>query len=338
MNMPKYICLQQQEQYLGDYSIVPLRYEDRFSIMKWRNEQIYHLRQARPLTEDDQQLYFDNVVSKLYDNPKPDQILFSYLEKGVCIGYGGLVHINWIDRNGEISFIMDTQLEAEHFAEHWSNYLTMLKAVAFDDLGLHKIYTYAFDLRPHLYTMLEANGYKREATLKEHCLFNGEYKDVVLHSLWNDRYEVINYVDCTKEQNLDILALRNRDDVRSWMVNPEVIPEENHFKFVESLKGNPNRLYYAIYKNGVLMGTYNLTNEGDGVWERGIIANPTTQGTGQTEKWERQILNSLPSEIKAVSAKVKQDNLRSIKYHEKLGYKEQSRDNEYIYYILRLHE
>ena len=336
--MPKYICLQQQEQHLGDYSIVPLRYEDRFSIMKWRNEQIYHLRQVRPLTEDDQQRYFDNVVSKLYDNPKPDQILFSYMEKGVCIGYGGLVHINWSDRNGEISFIMDTQLEKEHFAEHWSNYLAMLKAVAFEDLGLHKIYTYAFDLRPHLYTMLEANGYKREATLKEHCLFNGEYKDVVLHSLWNDRYEVINYVDCTREQNLEILALRNRDDVRSWMVNPEVIPEENHFKFVESLKGNPNRLYYAIYKNGLLVGTYNLTNEGDGVWERGIIANPSTQGTGQTEKWERQILSSLPSEIKAVSAKVKQDNMRSIKYHEKLGYKEQSRENEYIYYILRLHE
>ncbi len=336
--MSKYICLQHQEQHLGNYSIVPLRYEDRFSIMKWRNEQIYHLRQARPLTEEDQQRYFDNVVTKLYDNPKPDQILFSYLEKGVCIGYGGLVHINWIDRNGEISFIMDTQLEAEHFAEHWSNYLTMLKVVAFEDLGLHKIYTYAFDLRPHLYTMLEANGYKREATLKEHCLFNGEYKDVVLHSLWNGRYEVINYVDCTREQNLDILALRNSDEVRSWMVNPEVISEENHFKFVESLKGNPDRLYYAIYQNGVLVGTYNLTNEGDGVWERGIIANPSTQGTGQTKKWERQILSSLLSEIKAVSAKVKQDNLRSIKYHEKLGYKEQSRDKEYIYYILRLHE
>jgi len=183
--MPKYICLQHQEQHLGDYSIVPLRYEDRFSIMKWRNEQIYHLRQAHPLTEEDQQRYFDNVVSKLYDNPKPDQILFSYLEKGVCIGYGGLVHINWIDRNGEISFVMNTGLEKEHFAEHWSNYLTMLKEVAFKDLALHKIYTYAFDLRPHLYTMLENNGFQREATLKEHCLFSGEYKDVVLHSIWN---------------------------------------------------------------------------------------------------------------------------------------------------------
>ena len=126
-------------------------------IWEWRNEQIYHLRQAQPLTVDDQQRYFDNVVSKLYDNPKPDQILFSYLEKGICIGYGGLVHINWIDRNAEISFIMDTQLEAEHFADLWSKYLTLLRDVAFDDLGLHKIYTYAFDLRPHLYSVLEAS-------------------------------------------------------------------------------------------------------------------------------------------------------------------------------------
>ena len=334
--MAKYKCLKQQQFFLGDYSIVPLRYEDRFAIMKWRNEQIYHLRQARPLTENDQQRYFDNVVAKLFDKPQPDQILFSYLEKGVCIGYGGLVHINWIDRNGEISFIMDTKLEAEHFAEHWSNYLTMLKAVAFEDLGLHKIYTYAYDLRPHLYTMLEENGYIKEATLKEHCLFNGEYKDVVLHSLWNDCYEIINYVDCSKEQNLDILALRNNNDVRLWMVNPDVISEENHFRFVEGLKCSPDRLYYAIYKNGVLVGTYNLTNEGDGVWERGIIANPSTQGTGQTEKWERQILSSMPTEIKAVSAKVKQNNLRSVKYHEKFGYKEQRRDNEFIYYILKI--
>ena len=184
--MPQYICLKLQKYTLGDYSIVPLRYEDRFLIMKWRNEQIYHLRQARPLTEDDQQRYFDNVVSKLYDTPKPDQILFSYLENDNCIGYGGLVHINWIDCNAEISFIMDTRLEAEHFAEHWSNYLTMLKRVAFEDLGLHKIYTYAFDLRLHLYTMLESNGFTREATLKEHCCYNGEYKDVIIHSIWND--------------------------------------------------------------------------------------------------------------------------------------------------------
>lgn len=316
---------------------MPLRYDDRFDIMKWRNEQIYHLRQARPLTEDDQQRYFDNVVARLYDNPQPDQILFSYLEKDTCIGYGGLVHINWIDHNAEISFIMDTQLEKEHFAEHWSNYLTMLKEVAFKNLAMHKIYTYAFDLRPHLYTMLEATGFVREAILKDHCCFEGKYKDVVIHSFINYQYDIINYVDCTRKQHLEILNLRNLDDVRMWMVNPEVIPEENHFQFVERLKENTDRLYFAIYRDDLLVGTYNLTKEKDGVWERGIIANPKTKIKGETAKWEGQILANLPKKgIKAVTAKVKQDNPRSIKYHEKLGYQEQTRDNEYIYYILRL--
>ena len=335
--MANYRCLKQQEYTLGDYSIVPLRYEDMFSIMKWRNEQIYHLRQARALTKEDQQRYFDNVVAKLFDQPKPDQILFSYLEKGVCIGYGGLVHINWIDRNAEISFIMDTCLEKEHFSEHWSNFLTMLKRLAFNDLGLHKIYTYAFDLRPHLYTMLEANGFRREATLSEHCFFQGQYKDVVIHSFINKHYEVINYVDCTREQLLEILRMRNLDAIRLWMTNPEVISEENHFNFVERLKGNTDRHYYAIYRNGILVGTYNLTKEKEGVWERGIFANPVTQGKGETEQWERQILADLPEhDIKTLTAKVKLDNPKSIGYHTKLGYKEQSRDNEYIYFLLQL--
>ncbi len=150
-------------------------------------------------------------------------------------------------------------------------------------------------------------------------------------------YDIINYIDCTHEQNMDILNLRNLDNVRKWMVNPEVIPQENHFRFVESLKTNPNRLYFAIYKEGLLVGTYNLTKEEEGVWERGIIAHPSTQGTGQTEEWERQILADLPSHgIHALTAKVKQNNPRSIHYHEKIGFQEQSRDDEYIYFILRL--
>lgn len=150
-------------------------------------------------------------------------------------------------------------------------------------------------------------------------------------------YSIVNYIDCNREQQLEILNLRNLDDVRKWMVNPEIIQEDNHFKFVESLKRNPNRLYYAVYKDGFLVGTYNLTKGENGVWERGIIANPTTQGKGETIKWEQQILADLPKQgINAVTAKVKLDNPRSIKYHEKLGYQEYLRDNEYIYYILIL--
>ena len=169
----------------GNYSIVPIRMEDKLDIMKWRNEQIYHLRQNKTLTIEDQDRYFETVVKKLFGQEQPNQILFSYLENDVCIGYGGLVHISWLDKNAEISFIMNTELEKEYFQLHWVIYLGLIGQLAFNELGLHKIFTYAFDLRPHLYAVLEAADFIKEAVFKEHCLFQGEYKDVVIHSKIN---------------------------------------------------------------------------------------------------------------------------------------------------------
>ncbi|AFK01766.1 putative ribosomal-protein-serine acetyltransferase [Emticicia oligotrophica DSM 17448] len=179
-----YQCLKNQEFTFQEFSLIPLRDEDKYPIMKWRNEQIYHLRQAKPLTETDQKNYFENVVAKLFEQAKPNQILFSFLKNGECIGYGGLVHINWIDLNAEISFIMDTALEKDFFEYHWSAYLNLIKQVAFNDIGFHKIFTYAFDLRPHLYTMLLKNGFSEEARLKEHCLFEGKFIDVLIHTTY----------------------------------------------------------------------------------------------------------------------------------------------------------
>lgn len=180
-----YLILRQKSFSIGNYSLVPIRHEDRYEIMQWRNEQIYHLRQSKPLTKIAQDNYFENVVSKLFNQEKPSQILFSYLEGDKCIGYGGLVHINWIDKNAEVSFIMNTELESNYFCFHWNNYLKLLKQVAFDTLNLHKTYVYAFDLRPHLYDALEEAGYFFDCRLKDHCLFNNEYKDVIIYSLIN---------------------------------------------------------------------------------------------------------------------------------------------------------
>ena len=165
-NYNQYKCLEKQSFEYHEFSLIPIRSEDQFLIMKWRNEQIYHLRQAKPLTEIDQNNYFDNVVYKLFEQEKPKQILFSFIKNGECIGYGGLVHINWIDLNAEISFIMDTSLEIDSFEYHWSIYLSLIEQVAFQDLKFHKIFTYAFDLRPHLYPMLIKNGFKEEAAPK----------------------------------------------------------------------------------------------------------------------------------------------------------------------------
>ena len=66
---------------------------------------------TKKLTVEDQDAYFENIISTLFDQEQPKQILFSFLKDNKFIGYGGLVHINWIDKNAEISFLMNTEEE-----------------------------------------------------------------------------------------------------------------------------------------------------------------------------------------------------------------------------------
>jgi len=175
----EYKCLKKQIFEIDEYKIIPIRHEDRYDIMKWRNEQMYHLRQTAILTTEAQDLYFDKVVSNLFEKEKPDQVLFSFLENDKCIGYGGLVHLDWEKRSGEISFLISTELESEFFEKLWISFLKMIEQVAFKFLNLNKIYTFAYDLRPKLYPCLEKAEFKLEKIIEE------SNSKIVIHSKYN---------------------------------------------------------------------------------------------------------------------------------------------------------
>lgn len=183
--MKKYKSLNKNIFNHKEYSLVPIRYEDRLDIMRWRNEQIFHLRQEKLLTEETQEKYFNETISKIFVEDKPNQILFSLLKNDKCIGYGGLVHINWLDKNTELSFIMDTSLEKNDFKNIWNVFLHLIEEVAFSELKLHKIFTYAYDLRPQLYPIFENFGFKKEAELIDHKLIGATFINVIIHSKIN---------------------------------------------------------------------------------------------------------------------------------------------------------
>ena len=150
-------------------------------------------------------------------------------------------------------------------------------------------------------------------------------------------YDIINYTDCSELQQQEIFNLRNHPEIRKWMTNPEQISWKSHLSFVGKLRQSDDRIYYAVYQNSKLVGTYNLTRESDGVWERGIITSPLFQGSGSTIEMEKYILGNLPSDkFKWITAKVKLDNVRSIRYHKKVGYQEYHRNKEYIYFKLNI--
>jgi RimJ/RimL family protein N-acetyltransferase len=319
----KYKVLHKQVFSIGNFAIVPIRFEDRMAIMKWRNEQIYHLRQQKPLTIEDQDFYFNNVVTKLFDQEQPNQILFSFLENDLCIGYGGLVHINWIDKNAEISFVMKTELEKEHFIKYWSNYLMLIEEVAFNGLDFHKIYTYAFDLRPHLYETMEASGYFEEARLKEHCFFNSEFIDVVIHSKINAPKPLINkekfllrYAEIKDSELLFNWA--NDKEVRNNSINQQHINWDNHLKWFTSKLNTSETKILILECDDNALGQIRIDLVGD-FWIIDYSIDHQFRGIGLGKEIVRLILNKFPGY--KFKATVKKENMASLGVFNKLGFR-----------------
>lgn len=163
--------------------MVPVRYADRYEIMQWRNEQIDILRQKEILTEEKQDNYFREVIAKLFDEKKPTQLIFSLLLNNQLIGYGGLVHIDWNKRTAEISFLNKTERanDLKKFAQDWIAFLDMIEKVAFKNANLYSINTYAYNLRPYLYPILESAGFIKDENKKRSLIDTDKYSDIVIH-------------------------------------------------------------------------------------------------------------------------------------------------------------
>ena len=318
----KYKILNSQKFSKGDYSIVPIRLEDRYEIMKWRNEQMYHLRQNEALTPNKQDIYFESVVSELFEKEKPGQILFSYLEGEKCIGYGGLVHINWIDKNAEISFIMNTELEKIHFDFHWEKFLYLIEKVAFKELELHKIFTYAFDIRPHLYIAIEKCGFQFEAELKEHCYFQNQFKSVKIHSKINS-FKGLKLHLATSSDVEKTFEWANDMMVRKYSFKNDPILWDNHKEWFNEKVNSSNCAYYILRLNEQCIGSIRFDLENNEA-KINYLIDPDFTGKGLGTKILEGGMEKLKMEkpfINLVYGYVFKDNRASIKIFENLGFK-----------------
>ncbi len=313
----QYKSMSRQRFQNSEYTIVPIRFEDRHSIMKWRNEQIYHLRQSKPLTHEDQENYFQNIISKLFDEKKPNQILFSFLKENECIGYGGLVHINWLDKNAEISFIMDTELEEKEFESLWINYLSLIEEVAFHELGFNKIFTYAFDLRPRLYSALDTAGFSREAILRDQTYFNHNYIDVVIHCKFQDSV-TLRKID---EQDIDFTYFLANDPLtRQNSYVPELIPYQQHKDWFLKKIVDPSAIYFIGEYNRQKAAFVRIDIKKENVI--GIALHPDYRGKKLSSKFIKLIsifFKKDKSDLQ-ITAYIKKENYASIKAFENAGF------------------
>lgn len=302
------------------YSIEPIRDQDKYAILEIRNEQLYHLRQPEPLTKEKQAHYFETVVANLFEHEKPNQLLYSFFKKDAFIGYGGLVHINWIDKNAEISFVMQTELEDKHFAKYWSNYLKLIEKVAFDELNFHKVFTYAFDVRPHLYEVLLDCGFKEEARLKEHCYFDNRFLDVVYHAKINRT------ISCRKANESDMMSYldwANDATVRENSYQSKAITLQDHKDwFLNKLKDqNCQLLVFENHLNQAI-GQVRIQVNSDRTAVIGISNDREHRGKAYAAPMIAMATDLFLKENAqlVVSAYIKTENVASAKAFEKAGF------------------
>lgn len=185
--MRNYKCIDKNSFTKEHYTLVPLRDEDKFDILNWRNSQIDILRQQAPLTKEQQENYFNTTVSQLFEQEQPNQLLWSFLLDGNLIGYGGLVHIDWEAMHAEISFLLSNERNASinTFKKDWSIYLQLISDIAFSELKFHKIHTYAYNIRDYYFEVMYDQGFIKEGQLKEHVIINGKLTDILILSKFN---------------------------------------------------------------------------------------------------------------------------------------------------------
>lgn len=167
----------------GKHAIRPLQKKDMESIRLWRNAQMEVLRQEKLLSEKDQENYWREVLLPSFEHPKPQQVLFAFLENERLIGYGGVTHLDWTSKVGEVSFLLDPIFieNDQEYRIRFKHFLVLIKTAAFDKLGLVRLFTETYDIRPSHIAELESSGFHFEKRMRNSIEIKEKRVDSLIH-------------------------------------------------------------------------------------------------------------------------------------------------------------
>ncbi len=149
-----------------------------------------------------------------------------------------------------------------------------------------------------------------------------------------DNILFVNFTSIEKtEKHLQILSLRNDERIRKFMFSDKIISLEEHLEFIERLRNDDKRLYWAAYDGELLVGSINLIDiDYQNIRAKlGIYTNPDLKGYGSklinALKWlcfEQLNFNCLRLEVLA-------NNMEAIKFYEKHYFSYEGRLRSFIF-------
>lgn len=317
-----------------DFKIIPIRSEDRYIIMQWRNEQIEHLRQREILTAKAQDEYFTNVISKQFKEPKPTQILFSFLKSNKFIGYGGLVHIDYLNKNAEISFLTETKIDHVNFNLYWQKFIDLIKIVAFEELSLFKIYAYAFDVRPYLYETFRQIGFKEEARIRNVYIFKDKIYDGLIFSLFSNKFNF----RLAKDQDLmTTFKWASDKEIRLFSKNKNPISIEDHTAWFNNVISQESEIYLIAMCCSLVTGSIRFSELSPNTMKISFLLDKQFQSLKLSKDFLKQGIQFLFKNHgnQNLKAEVHTENIASNKVFKSLGFHLNIKTGDFNHYKLK---
>lgn len=172
--------------------LYPLSKEHLSKLKDWRNSQMNVLRQWKPLTEFNQEKWFQQISD---DNT---QVIFAIMSsdeqnKMSFIGYCGITNIDFKNRRAEISFLVNPirAQDKKLYREDFLSVLYMLCQYGFERINLNKLFTETFAFREYHIKILEEFGFHLDGILRKHQFTKGQYHDSLNHSILYDEWQQI---------------------------------------------------------------------------------------------------------------------------------------------------
>lgn len=169
----------------GDIATLrPITVDDAETTFAWRNSARAKLLQRGAMTVDEQRLW---IAAKL----KTTELNFIIEYKDMPVGMIALLDISHLHKSVQMGRLLIGEEEFVGKAPVAFEADLMLCDYAFDVLGMHKIYG---DVMEDNHGMLKTRfylGYKQDGILRDHYVYDGEYKNTVAVSILEDEYRKI---------------------------------------------------------------------------------------------------------------------------------------------------
>lgn len=166
----------------------PITLEDGPNIVKWRNSPgvLSHCRNKTPITIESNELFYKNFV----ETGRYKQFIVERVDEdfGVSSYPIATVYLKDMDKtNKRCELCIFTSDDQEWNTESQSIAIRMLLEKAFNEYGMHKVYSYVFYNFIDEAELLKSAGFSIEAVLKKEAMtLEGTYEDLIRFSVFNE--------------------------------------------------------------------------------------------------------------------------------------------------------